>query len=255
MPFLIATEPADPGRPNEDFAAAGERCAVVLDGVTEAAGSGCSHGVAWYVRRLGALLLAGADTGLPLREALAEAIRDATALHAGSCDTSLQETPSATVLAVRVGEKGTEYLVLSDSVLLAETPEGVRVVADTRLEELRAEISRRGGAPGAIGTLRNVPGGFWTAGSDPRAAEEALTGTLPPGRLALLTDGASRGVEVFGDHDWGQAFALVADSGPRALLDRVRALEEADPEQRLHPRGKVRDDATAVLWDPGCGRS
>ncbi|MFY7064919.1 hypothetical protein ACOQFV_03570 [Nocardiopsis changdeensis] len=331
MPFLIATAPGRADRPNEDFAAVSARCAVLLDGVSGPpdGADGCSHGVARHVRRLGALLLAGMDAGLPPRTALAEAIGAAAALHADTCDLAHRDTPSATVVAVRLhpggdpsgpdtsgaavpdGRPGTgappaegmagpgwlEYLVLSDSVLLIADPRplpgegseprapageapdprpdrgvpepgpgrgpgpdarsgvvrevnGVGLVADTRLDVLRAELRRRGEAAGAIRALRGVPGGFWTAGSDPRAADEALTGTARLDRFALMTDGATRAVEVFGDLDWGQAFSLVSDKGPGALIERVRALEDADPQGRAHPRGKVRDDATVVSWTP-----
>ncbi|WP_047870897.1 protein phosphatase 2C domain-containing protein [Nocardiopsis sp. RV163] len=252
MPFRVATEPGAPGRPNEDFAAATATSAVLLDGASAPRDleTGCSHGVAWYTRRLGALLLAGADAGVPLREALADAIATASALHAHTCDLANQESPSATVVVVRVGSDALEYLVLSDSVLLVEGADGVRVLTDTRLDDLRADLARRGSPRDAIRAYRNVPGGFWTAGAHPRAAEEALTGTLPLGRFTAMTDGASRVVDLFGDLDWGQAFSLVSDKGPRALLDRVRELESADPDRLRHPRGKGSDDATVLEWTP-----
>ncbi|WP_306369452.1 hypothetical protein [Nocardiopsis sp. CC223A] len=331
MPFLIATAPGRADHPNEDFAAVSARCAVLLDGVSGPpdGDNGCSHGVARHVRWLGGLLLAGMDAGLPLRTALSEAIEAAAALHADTCDLAHRDTPSATVVAVRIhpggdpagppeggasaarnahgpaadgdaavpgGVPGTaafsqgsqagtgwlEYLVLSDSVLLVADPrprpgaaaaphaspyvsphtapglrsgaprvvDGVGLVADTRLDVLRADLRRRGEAAGAVRALRGVPGGFWTAGSDPRAAHEALTGTGRLDRFALMTDGATRAVEVFGDLNWGQAFSLVSDKGPEALIERVRVLEDADPWGRDHPRGKIRDDATVVLWAP-----
>lgn len=252
MPFRIATEPGDPGRPNEDFAAASSTSAVLLDGASAPRGvdTGCAHGVAWYTRRLGALLLAGADAGLPLREALSEAVTTASALHADTCDLGNQESPSATVVAVRADSDALEYLVLSDSVLLVEGAAGVHVLTDTRLDDLRGELARRGSPGDTIRAYRNVPEGFWTAGAHPRAAEEALTGTLPVGRFTAMTDGASRVVDLFGDLDWDQAFALVSDRGPRALLDRVRELEAADPDRLRHPRGKGSDDATVLAWTP-----
>ena len=296
MPFLMATEPGRADHANEDFAAVSAHCAVLLDGVSGPpdGDDGCSHGVAWHVRRLGALLLAGMDAGTPLRTALAEAIGAAAALHADTCDLSHRDTPSATVAAVRIhpgqarsggagtaapgGMPGTgappvgenavcgwlEYLVLSDSALLVADPgpgpdlrtgplrevDGIGLVTDTRLDVLRDDLCRRGEEAEEVRRWRGVPGGFWTAGADPRAADEALVGTTALSRFALMTDGATRAVEVFGDLDWGQALSLVSDEGPRALIERVRALEVSDPLGRTHPRSKVHDDATIVLWKP-----
>lgn len=248
MPFLLATEAGVPDRPNEDFAAVTATSAVLLDGVSapQDEDNGCSHGVAWYTRRLGALLLAGLDSGLPVRDALAEAITAVSSAHAKTCDLTVQETPSATVIAVRVHADTLEYLVLSDSVLLSQDDGRIRVVADTRLDDLRPRVG-----PGtAIRAWRNVPNGFWTAGADTRAAEEALTGVLPRAPFLAMTDGASRSVEVFGDLSWSEIFELAREQGPDSLLKRVRSLEGADPAGRRFPRGKVRDDATALWWNP-----
>lgn len=248
MPFLLATEAGAPDRPNEDFAAVTATSAVLLDGVSapQDEDNGCSHGVAWYTRRLGALLLAGLDSGLPVRDALAEAITAVSSAHAKTCDLTVQETPSATVVAVRVHADTLEYLVLSDSVLLSQDDGRIRVVADTRLDDLRPRVG-----PGtAIRAWRNVPNGFWTAGADTQAAEEALTGVLPRASFLAMTDGASRSVEVFGDLSWSEIFELAREQGPGSLLKRVRSLEGADPEGRRFPRGKVRDDATALWWNP-----
>ncbi len=245
MPFLIATAPGRPDRPNEDFAAATATVAVLLDGVSAPTDldDGCSHGVAWHTRRLGSLLLAGLDAGAAPRDALAEAVTAVSSLHEGTCDLGVRETPSATVVAVRVGADRLEYLVLSDSVLLTEGDGGVRLIADTRLDDLRPRV-------GDVRAWRNVPGGFWTAGADPRAAEEAVVGTAPLGPFLAMTDGASRAVEVFGDLSWEGAFDLVRHRGPGSLVRRVRELEAADPTRQRFPRGKVRDDATALWWTP-----
>lgn len=274
MPFVIATDPGRADHPNEDFAATSAHSAVLLDGASAPVGveTGCSHGVSWYTRRLGALLLAEVEAGLPLRDALAEAVSTASALHGDTCDLANQETPSATVVVVRLTDTDLEYLVLSDSVLLILGEEGVRLVADTRLDDLRKELARapyttregtaervteRHRRRHAIRAHRNVSGGFWTAGADPRAADEAITGTVPLEQVrafAAMSDGATRAVEVFGAFDWDGVLALALERGPHALVDEVRVLEAADPGQRAYPRGKDRDDATVVLWYPSFGQ-
>ena len=271
MPFRIATRPGRADRANEDFAAATDRTAVVLDGVSAQPDDGCVHGVAWYTRRLGGLLLAGADSGVPLHTALAEAIGEASSLHADTCDLTLQETPSATAVVARVSGAHLEYLVLSDSVLVVAGPEGARLFAETRLEELRAELARLpyDSLPGtpergeeerrrrdAVRARRNVDGGFWTAGADPRAADAALVGSIPLEGVrgwVAMTDGASRAVDVFGAHDWTSAVDLALDRGPLALIEQVRALESADPHGHDFPRGKSSDDATVLTWVPSFG--
>jgi hypothetical protein len=65
--------------------------------------------------------------------------------------------------------------------------------------------------------------------------------------VAALTDGAARPVEVFHELDWQGLFGLLSKAGPEDLLRRVRAAESADPDGTRFPRGKVRDDATAVI--------
>ena len=56
----MATAAGSIGRPNEDWVGATPTAAVVLDGLTAPRDldSGCTHGVPWYVGRLGSALLA-----------------------------------------------------------------------------------------------------------------------------------------------------------------------------------------------------
>jgi hypothetical protein len=96
---------------------------------------------------------------------------------------------------------------------------------------------------------RGMPGGYWVAAADPRAASQAVTGTLPAKslqRAVLLSDGASRLVDLFELATWEELLALLDESGPDELLRQVRAAEAADPESRQWPRTKRSDDATAV---------
>lgn len=253
MRIETATAPGTEGRPNEDFVsvalpASGRGGTVVLlDGVTPPPGNGgCVHSVPWFTARLGGALLelSVSRPEMTLTDALAAAI-DRTALaHRDTCDLSHPLTPQATVVAVRWDEQTVDHLVLSDSALLLESPEGtVTAVLDDRIDRLRAAGKR-------VGPLRNVEGGFFCAAADPAVAARAVTGSSPRTgvrALAALTDGAARGVEVFHRDDWAGVFATLRKAGPEALIAGVRALEDADPAGTAVPRGKPYDDATAVL--------
>ncbi|WP_333771196.1 hypothetical protein [Streptomyces sp. IBSBF 2435] len=253
MRIETATAPGVPGAPNEDFVAvalpAGGHggALVLLDGVTPPPDNGnCVHSVPWFTARLGGALLelSVSRPDATLAECLSAAITVTADAHRGTCDLSHPLTPQATAVAVRWGAAELEYLVLSDSVLLVEGTDGVLTpVLDDRIDRLRA-------AGHQVAALRNLPGGFFTAAADPRVAGRAVTGSVPVAAVravAALSDGAARGVEVFGTDDWASAFALLRKGGPDRLLARVRELELADPEGSAVPRGKPFDDATAVL--------
>jgi hypothetical protein len=255
MRIETATEPGTAGVPNEDFAAVALPASgaggvvVVLDGVTPPPDNGgCVHSVPWFTARLGGALLelASARRESALAECLAEAIARTAAAHQGTCDLSHQLTPQATVVAARWDAEAVEYLVLSDSALLVEDTAGVvTAVLDDRIDRLRAAGRR-------VAPLRNLPGGFFTAAADPSVSAKAVTGRTPLTALravAALSDGAARGVEVFGVDDWAATMSLLRKVGPEALLTRVRAAEDADPDGTAVPRGKPYDDATAVLLE------
>ncbi|MDT0386906.1 protein phosphatase 2C domain-containing protein [Streptomyces dubilierae] len=253
----LASEPGDADRPNEDFAAVGLPASgqggslVVLDGVTPPkTGTGCLHSVPWFTARLGGALteLTVSLPDVPLVEALSRAIARTAGAHASTCDLSHPRTPQATVVVARWNPDTVEYLVLSDSALLLESPDGVVTpVLDDRL----ALIPRSALATDAMvdATLRNREGGFFTAAADPSVARLAVTGTLPRSEvraLAALTDGATRWVERFEEGDWTDCFHLVRKEGPQALVDRVRTRERADSAATVLGRSKTHDDATVV---------
>ncbi|GGS97797.1 MULTISPECIES: protein phosphatase 2C domain-containing protein [Streptomyces] len=254
MRIDLATAPGDPERPNEDWLsaatpAAGGGVLVALDGVTPPAGdTGCSHGVPWFTTRLGSRLteLSGSRRDMPLARILAESIRATADAHRGACDLSHVRTPQATVVVVRWDGEGVEHLVLSDSVLLLEAPDGaVSAVLDDRLDRIpRAALRTRESAD----ALRNAEGGFFTAAADPAVAARAVTGRTPREgvrSLAVLTDGASRWTDTFGEGDWAQCLAVLRKEGAQGLIGRVRVLE-SDPDRRGRARGKRHDDASAA---------
>jgi hypothetical protein len=256
MRIELATAPGTSARPNEDWTSvalpsAGEGGAlIVLDGVTPPAGDdGCVHGVPWFTARLGGALteLAGSRRDMTLQEVLAASILRTANMHRDTCDLSHVRTPQATVVMVRWGSDAVEHLVLSDSTLLLESPDGeVRPVLDDRLDRVPRETRR---AVTTTDALRNAEGGFFTAAADPEVAAKAVTGRTPAPavRAALaLTDGAARWVEVFREGGWADCLALVRENGPQELIDRVRVAEAADPECLTFRRGKARDDATVT---------
>jgi hypothetical protein len=270
MQISLATDPSTPDWPNEDFAAAAPDVAVLLDGAGTPGGreSGCLHGVAWFTRTLGGLVMAETlDTSRSLTDALSIAIEQVATLHAGSCDLGHPAAPSATVIMTRRLGEALEYLVLCDSILLIQPEDGEpQVVTDTRLDQLSARLrpayrrlpatspEREAGRQEYLAQLdaaRNKPGGYWVAATDPDAARHALTGTEPVASLAsvaLMSDGASRLIERYRQATWARISAILADSGPDALIGEVRAIEAADPIGERWPRSKLRDDATAVYW-------
>ncbi|MEV0111932.1 protein phosphatase 2C domain-containing protein [Streptomyces sp. NPDC050844] len=277
MRIELATEPGDPTRPNEDYAAvmlpaSGQGGSLVLlDGVTPPAGDdGCLHSVPWFTARLGGALseLSVSRRDMTLVEILAAAITRTADTHRQTCDLSHPRTPQATVVLVRWDDERVEHLVLSDSALLVAAPGGrVTAVLDERLSQLppairelrdRVRALPRGSAEreaagreygAAVEALRNAEGGFFTAAADPSAAARAITGSSPRTAVtavAALTDGVGRWVETFREGSWQECFDLLRKEGPQHLVDRVRDLEHADPEGTAFPRGKRHDDAAAV---------
>ncbi|MER6705278.1 protein phosphatase 2C domain-containing protein [Streptomyces fumanus] len=253
----LVSEPSSPGLPNEDFASVGLAASgqggalVLLDGVTPPRGaSGCRHSVPWFTAHLGGALtdLTVSLLDVPLTEALSRAIAATADAHAVTCDLSHPRTPQATVVLARWSPEAVEYLVLSDSALLLESPDGT---VTARLDDRLARLPRSALASAARvdAELRNKEGGFFTAAADPAVAARAVTGVLPRGEvraLATLTDGAARWVETFGEGDWADCFRVVRKQGARWLVDRVRELERADTGRRFLGRAKTHDDATVV---------
>lgn len=102
-------------------------------------------------------------------------------------------------------------------------------------------------------SLTNTGAGYWIAAVDPKAAHHAVTGELPltgpfrTRRVALLTDGASRAVDLFGLHTWAELLDLAEHTGPAEVILHVRKAELEDINGTERPRFKQHDDATIAL--------
>jgi Protein phosphatase 2C len=268
MQVTLASRHSPDTASNEDFIAATAGVVVVIDGASVPAGlgTGCSHGTAWFAHRLGTQLLALLTTqpDHSPADSLAQAITDVAALHADTCDLGHPGSPSATVAILREQPEAVDCLVLGDTTILLEEPTGLRIVTDDRLEQVAA-VQHGAMHQHATGSAdhdrsfaelvteqrrhRNHPDGFWVASTDPSAAQHALTDTVPRGgleRAAVLSDGATRLVDRFGLLDWPSFLDVLADQGPDAIIQQVRAAEASDPDGRRWPRGKRHDDASAV---------
>lgn len=242
---------AAPGHVNEDLAASGPDWVAVLDGATPMRGvpTGCRHDVPWLVRGLAAALgqrltrSAAADTaGGPdaLAGLVAEAIDEVRGAHAGTCDLANPDSPSSTLAVVRIRERHLDYLVLCDSPVLLRRRDGsLTLLADSRLTAIP-----RPRTAAMVAALRNQPGGFWVASTDPGAAWQTVRGSVPLADVreaALFSDGVTRLTEWY-RYPWAALLDRLQASGPAGLIATVRAAERAYP----HPRGKQHDDATAA---------
>lgn len=245
---MVLTEAA-PGYVNEDAIVQSGNLLGVLDGVTEDPefDTGCEHNPAWYVQRLAFHL--GDSIDGSLADLLAHAIERVAQEHP-QCDLSNPSTPAATVCLIRTSERDIEYLVLGDAVLLVQQ-DTVTSITDDRCGLIMSNIERElwGSAKREI---VNTPDGYWIAAATPQAAHHAYTGRFPltgpdaVRRAALMTDGASRAVDMFGLFDWRGLLDIVAERGPRELIRLVRQAEV----ETIAPLGKRHDDATVALWHP-----
>ncbi|MFE6038566.1 integrase [Streptomyces sp. NPDC056452] len=264
MRVSMTSAAARAGRVNEDFTGAVPTAAVLIDGAgIPGSESTCRHGVAWYADRLGGTLLGllslARDRSLPAL--LAQAIEQVTDDHRDTCDVADPIAPSATVAVLRVSDGLVEYLVLGDSFLVLDRADGAPlVVSDPReviisrsflpaLEAAQEGSEKYHQVLRDLRANRNGPGGFWVAKNDPRAADEAITGSCPAHGLsaaALLSNGASRVVDRFGLTDWPGAMALLASSGPAEVVRRVRQAEA---------RHAVAADDATIAYCTGLGGS
>lgn len=272
MLYKLATMPGDHKRPNEDYTGALGECAILLDG-SGAPGdlpTGCVHGVPWFAHQLGARCLAAMateDPAVPLAGILAQAIADVAKLHQGTCDLTVPGTPSSVVVMARATGKSLDYLVLGDSALVMEDSSGgVKVISDRRMDqvvvrEYQAMLALPIGTPRKQAArmafvrrqqpMRNAPGGYPIASTDPAAADQAITGSAEARsirRAAMLSDGVSRFAE-FGIGTWHELLTTLSGGGPAALFARVREAEDSDPRGIRWPRAKRHDDVSVVFWE------
>ncbi|MFF4866661.1 hypothetical protein ACFY3J_34145 [Streptomyces sp. NPDC001231] len=204
-----------------------------------------------------------AEPNVSLPDGLATALERIAALHP-ECDLANPGTPSATVAILRQRHGVLDHLVLADSPVVFEGPEGHTVVTDLRVDDvlpdLRAEVesheTHTQGHREALQRLvlaqrevRNTPDGYWVAGANPEAARHGLTGSVKLQEVrsaAVMSDGVSRLVAEYETATWEEVFTTLRTGGPRELIETVRKTEATDPTGRRWPRYKSGDDATVA---------
>lgn len=253
-------------RPSEDVVVVLPNGVVLLDGATTLDPDLPSGG--WYASRL-AGELAGRLAGYPstdLADLLAAAIKTVARDH----ELVPGRSPSSTVALLRWTDTTIEGLVLADSPIVAFTDDGPSVLSDTRLNTMprgsgyRDRLTEGGGygenhlvalrkAGEAMATRRNVEGGFWVAEADPDAAHHAERMSWPREKVTTIlmaSDGVTCGLDPYGVFaNWQAIRDLAAAAGPEAVLDRVRAAEQEDPNGTRWPRPKPHDDQSLVVAD------
>ncbi|MEV7011939.1 protein phosphatase 2C domain-containing protein [Streptosporangium sp. NPDC051022] len=267
MHIAFETLGGSPERPNEDWIAASPTAVIVLDGVTAplVAEPGCHHTVTWFTQNLGGRLLMLLNENKDMATALGDAIDQVADLHRDTCNLATPGVPAAAVAMLRTNGDVLDYLVLADTAIVVDGANGLCVICDTRVEQAAPEATARTREE-AIGTpehraavaqmsveqlrWRNVPGGYWVAAADRKAADNAYTGKIAVSdvqRIAIFTDGASRAVDTFGEMDWKTCLDYLQEHGPRGLIRHVRQIEADDPEGKKWPRFKKSDDATVAV--------
>ncbi|HST67088.1 MAG TPA: hypothetical protein VLM05_18065 [Mycobacteriales bacterium] len=250
-------------KPSQDRTVLLERAVAVLDGAS--APDPAERDGGWYASRLAEQLAARLeDRRLDLTTVLADSIAVVTSTYR----LVPGHSPSSTVTLLRWDDDRIDALVLGDSPLVVFRGERAEVVVDERLNQVAPQqrvayhdrLAAGGGYDEAHRELlralvgeqrrhRNRPDGYWIAEATPTAAGQAITRSWPAGAVGtalLASDGVSRGIGR-AVPDWPTALRLVRERGPDALLDAVRAPEQADPDGRHWPRSKPYDDQALIV--------
>lgn len=274
------SDPGNPAKANEDRFGHNDACAFVIDGAT---GLGdrqympeAGSDAAWiasrfadgFERRIGrdtAISNVARDISLDARKAFTE----------GHADVPRYAWPLCAFAMVHADNNGLAFYGLGDSCLFLLQDDGTaslhmalpgayaREQAHARSHIARTGgITKGGGALGDAETLaalrqhresQNTPGGIWTLGLVPEAADHLFHERLPVKDRAhalVCSDGLADLVVLYAAYDAASLVRAAIDKGLGALVEELRRLErEIDPEGLRYPRFKQSDDTTAILLE------
>ena len=281
----MVTDPGAPERANEDAAGVTPRGAVVIDGATGLADAPImtpAHGptdAAWLATFMLDRIRSGLDDAPDLRELIRSAslaARDAFDA-AGGTDAPTYARPSAAFQLLRLLDDGVvETAGLADCRLVLQGADGALIEAsgpqlNRKREQAAAQaaLARNGGFgdgsslrdPETLAALRasrarhNTPGGYWTLGLAPEAADYMAVSTHAvalPARGLLMSDGFADLIDLYEAYTPAALIDAAFATGLAPLLEQLRRLErEVDPDGAHYPRFKRSDDSTALAFEVG----
>lgn len=163
------------------------------------------------------------------------------------------------------------YLQLGDCKCLISSRGQTRLIGESKLEELDADVLERTIELQKRGvhsyqdiwddllpllkqnrSMANRSDGYWILGFDERAADYAVQGQIevdPGDRLLLMTDGYTRLFDIFDSTMAVDLPDLSAKIGLPGMIERLRTLEVDDTDCVKYARIKCHDDASALLID------
>ncbi len=242
----------------------GEGFTVVLDGATSVAGDR-SHDPGWFAGRLGEVLARALPGGPSIPDVVAAAIEEVRDVERLVPETS----PTSTVAIARWSADIVETYVLCDSIVAVLHEDGSEMVhtdddlgdvlGEKRLEYRSRLAAGHGYDEGhrallielqrEQARLRNVPGGYYVAGTDPAAAYHGVQSTTDRtgvSGLLLATDGVDPARHPRA-RSWRDLYAEALEHGPDRVLRDLHVAEAADPDGRRWVRSKRHDDKTLVV--------
>lgn len=260
---------------NEDLVHVGDTITWVLDGATglrkERLFQPMGSDAALFVHLIDEELRRRAEEPAPIASLVEAALAAVSERLSPSLElpNDRAQIPTAAIAVARLTEERLDLFVLGDCRIVAYHPEGLLIdlldwrhraideVALRRMSELRDQGMGLAESRAAIQDLlvahrraTNQPGGYWILGNDPKAARHGVSLTLenPPSdlRLLLMTDGFFALLEYGLFPSPIHLIEYIDKNGLEQALQLLRAEEDADPDCRLHPRFKRKDDATAT---------
>ncbi len=270
--------PGDPGRPNEDRFSHARNAVVVVDGATGLGPSvitGPGQSDAAWLAQFAAIafedMLGRGKSVTDAVRAINGAVSRFGALAAPGTPNWALPMASFAGLAIE-GDSIVAY-GLGDCVLFLVDADGgvhrfsaVPDAAENEIAAARIAVTTANGGRTLdneqnLDRLRqardtcNRPGGLWTLGAAPEAADHVVRQPFAlalPATGFLATDGFAALVTNYARFDAAGLIAAARNDGLQLLGALLRQTEEvADPECVIWPRYKVSDDATAILFEIG----